>query len=263
MIGGESMGTRADDVRKRVAQRKKERDRTKKNSQNHVLWTEDEERYGFEKISSYEVGTEEDIHPLFNKEWFLFKILASVCLFLIVAILFKNDVTLFEPARNFVKSSMERDFQFATVANWYEDQFGKPLALLPFKNEKQEEEQAPNNEYALPASARILEDFNENGQRITIETKKDEAIEAMSEGLVRFAGKKDGFGKTVIIQHADKSESWYGNLAEINVNLMEYIYIGSKIGTSTIMEDGERGAFFFAIKKGEDFVDPSRVIPFE
>jgi len=259
------MGTRTDDMRKRIARRRRERDRIKKNSQSRVLWAEDEERYGFEKISSYDGGTEDGIHPLFNKEWFLFKVLASACLFLVVAILFKNDADVFAPARNFVKHSMERDFQFTAVANWYEEQFGKPLALLPIKNDKQENEkdQSPNTEYALPASARILEDFNENGQRITIETSKNGAVEAMSEGLVSFAGKKEGFGKTVIIQHADKSESWYGNLSEINVNLMEYIEMGSRIGVSTALEDGERGAFFFAIKKGEDFVDPSQVIPFE
>lgn len=264
-MGGKSMRTRADDIRKRMARRKKERDRMKKNSHHGVLWAEDEERYGFDKISSYESGGDEGSHPLFNKEWFLFKVLASACLFLVVAIMFKNTAAVFDPARNFVKTSMEKEFQFIAVSNWYEKQFGKPLALLPFKNEKEDENKiaSPNSEFALPASARILEDFNENGQRITIETNKDAAVEALSEGLVIFAGKKGDFGKTVIIQHTDKSESWYGNLADIHVGLYKYIEKGSQIGTSTVMEDGVRGTFFFAIKMGEDFIDPSKVIPFD
>lgn len=263
-MGGKSMRTQTDDIRKRIARRKKERDRLKKNS-DHVLWTEDEERYGFEKISSYESRGDEGLHPLFNREWFLFKVLASACLFLVVAIMFKNNATVFEPARNFVKASMEKEFQFTAVSNWYEEQFGKPLALLPIKSEKEDENKltSSDSEYALPASARILEDFSKNGQRITIETNKDAAVEAMSEGLVIFAGKKGDFGKTVIIQHTDKSESWYGNLADIHVGLYKYVEKGSHIGTSTAMEDGMRGTFFFAIKNGEEFIDPSKVIPFD
>lgn len=259
------MRTRPDDIRKRIARRKKERDKIKHNNHHGVLWAEDEERYGFEKIPSYESRGDEGFHPLFNKEWFLFKVLASACLFLVVAIMFKNNATVFEPARTFVKASMEKEFQFSAVSNWYEEQFGKPLALLPFKNEAEEKNSntSPDTDYALPASARILEDFSENGQRITIETNKDAAVEAMSEGLVIFAGKKGDFGKTVIIQHPDKSESWYGNLSDIHAGLYKYVEKGSQLGISTSTEDGLKGTFFFAIKKGEDFIDPSKVIPFD
>ncbi|MBU8879552.1 M23 family metallopeptidase [Bacillus sp. FJAT-29790] len=256
------MRSRADDIRKRMTQRKKERDRMTKNTNHHVLWAEDEERYGFSKLSSYEGKTGEGEHPLFRKEWFIFKILASACLFLIVAILFKNEATPLEPARNFVKSSMNEDFQFVAVSNWYEKQFGKPLALLPSIDGKKDGS-SPTKEYALPASARILENFEVNGQRITIETGKGAAVEAMSEGLVKFAGKKDGFGKTVIIKHVDNSESWYGNLDKINVNLFEQIEKGTELGTSTDTKDGMNGSFYFAIKKDDDFIDPIRVIPFE
>lgn len=258
------MRSRADDIRKRMERRKRERERLAKHTKKHIPWTEDEERYGFHKISSYDAKEDEGTHPLFRKEYFLFKILVSACLFLIVAILFKNHSAGFDSSRNFVVKTMENDFQFVTVANWYEDQFGKPLALFPIKEvEEDQKESAPKTEYALPASARILEDFNKNGQRITIETSKGEAVTAMNEGLVRFAGKKDGFGKTVIIKHADNSEAWYGNLEEINVNLMEYIEKGTEVGKSAVMEDGDKGSFYFAIKKGDDFIDPFQVIPFE
>ncbi|CAM3458370.1 M23 family metallopeptidase [Cytobacillus oceanisediminis] len=258
------MNSRADEIRKRIARRKKEKDRVSNKVDSNILWTEDEERYGFNKLPSYDSKVGEGDHPLFRKELFLFKLLASACLFLLAAILFKNEAATLDPARDFVKASMEKDFQFAAVSGWYEDQFGKPLAFLPFSDGKQETRSPQeNSDYALPASAKILEDFNDNGQRITIETGKEASVEAMSEGLVRFAGKKDGFGNTVIIQHGDKSESWYGNLADINVNLYQYIEKGTGLGTAGDTEDGEKGSFYFAIKKGDDFIDPIQVIPFE
>jgi stage IV sporulation protein FA len=188
--------------------------------------------------------------------------LASACLVLIVAILFRSEAEKAQPVKTFVKTTMETEFQFAAVSDWYEKQFGKPLALLPV-NKAEKNTESQGTQYALPASGRILEDFGDNGQKITIETGKDASVEAMSEGLVRFAGTKEGFGKTIIIQHADKSESWYGNLSDFEVNVYEYIEKGAKVGKASNGSDGEKGSFYFAIKKGDDFVDPIGVIKFE
>ena len=37
-----------------------------------------------------------------------------------------------------VTKALEQDFHFASVSDWYEKHFGKPLALLPFKNDKKD-----------------------------------------------------------------------------------------------------------------------------
>ncbi|HAQ08592.1 MAG TPA: peptidase M23 [Bacillus bacterium] len=258
------MSSRTEDMRKRMLKRKKERERMEKVNHRRLFYSE-EERHGFDRIPSYDFGPDEGSHPLFKKEVFLFKILASACLVLIVAILFRSPSDKAETAQNYIKQTMVQEFQFAAVSDWYENQFGKPLALLPVKNKGEGDSEAVDrhNQYALPASGRILEDFGDNGQRIMIETGKGAGVEAMNEGLVHFVGIKDGFGKTVIVQHADKSETWYGNLDGIEVTLYEYISKGSKVGTAMDSEDGAKGSFYFAIKKGDDFINPVQVIKFE
>ncbi|RSD23303.1 M23 family metallopeptidase [Mesobacillus subterraneus] len=259
------MSSRADDVRKRMLRKKKERERMHKMSHGRFL-SQEEEKHGFDRIPSYDFGPGEGGHPLFKKEVFLFKILASACLVLIVAIIFRSPSEKAETIQGYVKHTMEQEFQFAAVSDWYQEQFGKPLALLPAKNaggESDQENASESTEYALPASGKILEDFGDNGQRITIETGKGAEVEAMNEGLVHFVGMKEGFGKTVIVQHADKSETWYGNLDGIDVNLYEYISKGTKVGTAMDSADGTKGSFYFAIKKGDDFIDPVQVIKFE
>ncbi|WP_174729864.1 M23 family metallopeptidase [Mesobacillus harenae] len=257
------MSSRADELRKRIAKRKKDREKADTDLQRRFFLAEDEERYGYDKFPSLNGNSGEGNHPLFRKEVFIFKILISACLVLIIAILFREPNTKLDPAKNLVKSALEKDFQFASVSSWYEDQFGKPLALLPGKKTV-EEEDLNGQQYALPASgSRILKDFDANGQSITIETGKDAEVEAMNEGLVIKVGVEEGFGKTVVIQHADKSESWYGNLDEINVNLYEFIKKGTKVGKSSENEDQTKGSFLFAIKKGDNFIDPIQVIRFE
>jgi stage IV sporulation protein FA len=258
-LGGKM--SRADEIRKRIAKRKKTREQSPTKT---PLWATDEERYGFEKISSFEAGPDEGTHPLFNKELFIFKILASVCLVLIVGILFKNENPTLQKARDVVQNSMATDFQFAAVSDWYETKFGKPLALLPFM----EEEMKPGTiedetQYALPASGRIIEDFSQNGQGIMIETGKDSVVDALHEGIITFAGVKEGIGNTVVVQHTDKSETWYGNLATIEVKLYDFITKGTKLGVASSTEDETHSSFYLAVKKDNHFIDPSQVIRFE
>lgn len=254
--------SRADDIRKRIAKRKRERERMTKHVNEQFFVVEEEEKYGFEKFPSYESDPGESGHPLFNKEFFLFKILASACLVLIVAIIFRSGGESLQPVKSFVTKSLEHDFQFAAVADWYENKFGKPLALLPFER-NEEPESDGIQEYALPAAARILEEFAEDGQKVSIETEKGAAVTAMSEGRVSYVGHEEGFGKTVIIQHADKSETWYGNLESIDVTLYEFIKKGTSVGTAADAGDGAKGVFYFAIKKEDDFIDPIQVIQFD
>ncbi|MCA1031912.1 M23 family metallopeptidase [Bacillus timonensis] len=261
------MSNRADEIKKRIARRKKDRQISngikKKTSVSSFLANE-EEKFGGERFSSFEGGPEDRNHPLFQKEVFMFKVLASICLVLVVGILFKNQSAGLEDARKYVSKTMENDFQFAAVSSWYEDKFGSPLAILPTFKKNDEKAGKDNVQYAIPAmGGKILESFQVNGQGIMVETESESTVEAMNEGYVTFAGKKDHLGKTVIIQHADGSETWYGHLESIKVPLYEFVQLGQEVGKVTASDDGKTGTFYFAIKQGEDFIDPIQVIKFE
>lgn len=257
------MGNRADEIRKRIAKRKRLSSYNSSASRSMLL-PSDEERYGGERFSSYEGGPSSDGgHPLFSKELFMLKILGTSVLVLCTAILFQNQIPGFDKTRSYVKQTMSDEFQFAAVSSWYEDQFGKPLALLPEGKENSQAETEEVVEYALPASSKVVENFKSNGQGIMVETMKGSTVEAMKGGLVIFAGKKEGLGQTVIIQHDDKSESWYGHLNSIEIKLYETIKTGNAVGTVTDEQNSATGEFYFAIKKGDAFIDPIQVISFE
>jgi stage IV sporulation protein FA len=99
---------------------------------------------------------------------------------------------------------------------------------------------------------------------VMIETTSNAKVEAMNEGIVTFAGTKEKLGKTVIIQHADGSESWYGNLGAISVKLYDFVETGKQVGTAMASADDQtKGVFYFAIKQGDHFIDPIQVISFE
>ncbi|RDU35118.1 M23 family peptidase [Neobacillus piezotolerans] len=249
-----------EEIRKRIAKRKKERGlhNRKTTGSKPAAWLMDEEKYGMNDLVSFEGGPEEG-HPLFRKEVFFLKLLSSAVLFLAIAIAFRSESPALEPVKNLVVKGLSQDFQFAWASKWYEDTFGKPLALLP----EAQEESGSRQDFSVPALGKILENFEKNGQGIMIETEKEAPIEAINAGFVTFAGIKEGIGKTVVVQHADKTESWYGNLDAIEVGLYDYIDKKKVIGTVGPGSDELKGEFYFAIKKGGDFIDPIQVIRFE
>lgn len=263
------MNRRAEEIKKRIVERKKRQGAKPKSdpfSAYSVL--SDEERYGAGHLPVVEYSHsphERQSSPssLFQKEWLAFKFLTSVCLVLVVGILFKNSSPGLEDARQYVKQTMETEFQFALVSNWYEDTFGQPLALLPTETKKEAPPSSQPSQYAIPASGKVLETFEKNGQGVMIETGSQSSVEAMSEGIVTFAGNKEDSGKTVIIQHADGSETWYGQLEKIDVSLYDFVDKGKTVGKVQGNQDGKTGTFYFAIKKGEKFIDPNQVISFD
>ncbi|RBW71599.1 M23 family metallopeptidase [Bacillus taeanensis] len=254
-----------DEVRKRHKERKKERTRYD-NFQSQPPFIEEEKEHS---ISSPFKKEEQPLHPLFNKEAFLIKITLSVCLFLIVGILFKQNTPFAQTGQQVVRHSFQQEFQFAAVSSWYEEQFGKPLVLFPEKKTDTNNEQKNQfvnsfaEAYAVPASGKVTENFSKNGQGILLETGPDEQIGAVREGFVSFIGEEEDIGKTVVIQHDDGSESWYGKLANIEVKLYDFVERGEQVGSATTDQDANLGIFYFALKQGESFIDPIQVISFD
>ncbi|RFU65861.1 M23 family metallopeptidase [Peribacillus glennii] len=252
------MKDRRKEIQDRIAKRRKMNNKRMNDSWMNI---ETEDRYGFES-TAYE-GTSEKDHPLFKKEFFYFKALAALCLFLLIAVMFKHPSAKLDDARSFVQDAMNQEFQFASVSSWYEDKFGKPIAFLPEDTKSGAKKEELSNEYALPATAKITESFQSNGEGIILETGGEAKVEALNEGVVIFAGSKENLGKTIVIQHRDKTESWYGQLASVDVKLYESVKKGKEIGKVTKNDDENKGTFYLAIKKDDAFIDPKKVIPFE
>ncbi|HDX9579165.1 TPA: M23 family metallopeptidase [Bacillus pseudomycoides] len=234
---------RVEEIKKRIAKRKAQQEKEDE------LFSYEEQEY---KPLLIEEG--EEIYPLFRKEILLFKLLLSAILVLAVAILFKNQANSFEEPRTVVKQVMKEEFQFAYVSKWYESKFGKPLSFLP-SSEKKSPQKEKN--YAVPASGKVMQNFQVNGQGVFVQTAANAVVESVNEGIVVSIGQKEEFGNTIEIQHADGTESWYGNLGETSVKLYDYVAKKQKVGTVA------NGKFYFAFKKNEKFIDPIQVISFE
>lgn len=265
------MKDRTEEIKRRHKERKKQRLHSDRLRNRPTYFREPETRDDEFPVYLKDAGEDRDHggHPFTSKEGLVLRVMVAAALFLGVGILFKNPTPAFDGARAFIKDTFHHEFQFALVSDWYKKQFGEPLALFPKSNGSKEEMKAgqANPGYAMPVSGTattVTKTFTDTGKGIMVETGSSKAVvEAVKQGFVTSVGEKPGLGKTVVIQLPDGSEAWYGKLAKVDVKLYDTVEAKDKVGTVTAAKDGKSGTFFFALKKGDSFVNPLKVIHFE
>jgi stage IV sporulation protein FA len=256
------LSKRVDDIRKRIAKRREQEEKWGHPNQlmtkfpvKEVQNNEDGYTYTYDDL------VEQHGNKIINNSNFLFRSLLSAIIVLVLAIILKSNSPIASHVRNGLTDVYNSEFQFASIQKWYEDRFGSPIAFLPQIIQKKGTE--GNENYAVPASGKVLQSFKTDGQGILIQTELNQKVEAIKDGTVIFVGEKNQLGNTVIVQHADGSESWYGKLGSINVKYLERVDSKKVLGTVSPNEEGNLGTYYFAIKMGEKFIDPKKVISFE
>ncbi|QKG84103.1 M23 family metallopeptidase [Kroppenstedtia pulmonis] len=164
--------------------------------------------------------------------------------------------------QSFITEVMERDYNFAGVSQWYQDNIGGSPSILPtFHRDDSRNREEKKASWVKPVKGNPANSFRENGRGLMIRTSAGSPVVSVAEGWVTDTTKKEGLGPTVVIRHADGRESWYGGLSKIRVRKKDWVKSGQLVG-ETGEGEGE-SLFFFAMRKDNRFIDPSQVISFE
>lgn len=144
------------------------------------------------------------------------KFLVCIVLLLGVLITLKASPSLRE---NLYKYVFENHFSFASVNSAYEKLFGSSLPLTG------------TDRAATVSSAKIeYDDSKSYKDGVELSVSENYVVPVIKSGIVVFAGEKDGYGNTVVIQQGDGVEVWYGNLNEIKVSMYDYLKAGDILG---------------------------------
>ncbi|HRH45263.1 MAG TPA: peptidoglycan DD-metalloendopeptidase family protein, partial [Pyrinomonadaceae bacterium] len=85
-------------------------------------------------------------------------------------------------------------------------------------------------------------------------------VSATGQGIVTFAGSRDGYGNMVIIQHPDGRESRYGHLSKILVSQGETIAAGQQIALSGSTGKSTGPHLHFEIRERGEVVNPFKIL---
>lgn len=88
-------------------------------------------------------------------------------------------------------------------------------------------------------------------------------VRAAAEGVVMFAGQQAGFGRLVVLRHADQRKTFYGRNAETCVTVGQRVARGAVVGLVGASEGGEAPSLYFEMRQGERSVSPRRHLPAE
>ncbi len=243
--------TRAEEIKKRIADRRK-------HALSTTAWTMLEEKAHSPHLnySSYHFDDQVDQpdkgKPEVNR--LMLRMLLSICLIVVMAVIYFFPSKQLEPVQKQINQAMETNFQFAMVSDWISKRAGDMYAILPNASSK------ANQGEAVTVSGKLIETFKENGKGIMVETTNGVTVKTIAAGVVIFAGEDKKYGKTVIVQQADKMNVWYGNLSDVSVTLYQHVDKGSAIGTVSEGKTSDHGEYYFAIEKENHFVDPIQVI---
>lgn len=214
-----------------------------------------EEKHGFDDVSPFDYTITNVKQKKSKKINSVYKsLIGAIIFFLACFIVLQMSSPSMKPAKEWLETALQKEFPFAKVASWYGDKFGDPLALSPDK--KIRDGQA---EYLyMPVMGDVVETFSTNGTGIMISPKEESAVTATNEGIVIFAGNDKKTKKTIIVQHADNSQTTYGYLSALDVYLYQFVNSNELIATFTPSEQNQ--VLYYSIEKENKYIDPTEVI---
>jgi murein DD-endopeptidase MepM/ murein hydrolase activator NlpD len=136
-------------------------------------------------------------------------------------------------------------------------------------NAQREAEQMPM-EWQTPVNGRITSNFgmrthpitgeNRHHHGIDIAAPRGTPIEAAATGTVVFAGKRGGYGNTVVIEQTDGRQTLYAHADQLLVNVGETVQAGQTIATvgSTGRSTGPH--LHFEVRENGQPVDPAATL---
>lgn len=187
-----------------------------------------------------------------SKNVFLMQMVAAAMLFLVTLIGIR-----YPAAEEWITTAWNQEIPYEKLSAFYQEIVGSRPTLLPvFSGEKKDQVE----KWAAPVKGKVVLSFNEQRKGIVIQTAANIKITAAKTGVVTFVGNKTGIGQTVIIQHEDGKQTWYGFLGKIPLKVNDEVKKGQSIGQVTSRSN--QYFVYIALQENGQFIDPAGIIPF-
>lgn len=100
---------------------------------------------------------------------------------------------------------------------------------------------------------------------VRISAPEGTAVRAVLDGTVVYAGHRDGYGNSVVLEHKDGYRSYYSNLTQGSVKIGDTVKHGAEFAQiaaqASPSENGENSAsLHFELKRGEMALNPEFAI---
>jgi len=197
----------------------------------------------------------------------LWKGTLSLLVFSLVWLLFRYDNELTRTGQAYVKHALTNEMNFEAAAAWYKEVFSGAPSFIPIFDQSPNEAIGADGSIRLPVVAPLAEGvlvrtFAELLNGIELAGEPAAEVLAAEEGRVLLAESNET-SSSIVIQHANKRVTVYGNLEQVNVEANDWVEAGDAIGRLSGKTSEEPNLLFFAVKQDGVYVDPLDVIPID
>lgn len=196
------------------------------------------------------------------------RVAVSVILFSAAWVWFRSELPGSEEARSWTAAAVSRDMDFQAVEAWYAQTFGGSPSFLPMFLGRGETQAVfsgwKRSEAVLPVKGRLVQTFAQDGSGVRIAAPGGSEVKAVYAGRVLHVASEEDGKATVLVQHAGKIVSVYGNLSLPAVQPNDWVEAGQRLGAvpAPLDADGE-SLLYFAVKQNDKTIDPAEVVPFD
>jgi stage IV sporulation protein FA len=201
---------------------------------------------------SHQSWQEWRIQPTRNR--FLSKCLISACLYGLIWTTFQLDEFSYaQKVQQVITATMNNSFDYEAMNRWYQEHIGHIPTLLPsFERTINDYEEI---KYTLPVVGEYEKlTINQVGI-MDIRTATDDTVISIGRGLVQNVAKLRNNGMTVNVLYSNGIMAIYAGLVSVSVEKNDWLEAGTVIGHTDNL--------YFALKKGNQYVNPRDVIPFD
>jgi stage IV sporulation protein FA len=203
-------------------------------------------------VPSHQSWQEWRIRPTRNR--FLYKCLISLGLYGLIWTTFQLDeLSYAQKAQQAVTAAMNNSFDYEAMNRWYQAHIGHIPTLLPIFEEAMNEYE--EIKYTLPVVDQYEKLTMNQAGIMDIRTAMDHTVISIGRGLVQNVAKSRNKEMTVNVIYSNGIMAIYAGLESVSVEKNDWLEAGTVIGHTDNL--------YFALKKGDQYVNPRDVITFD
>lgn len=204
--------------------------------------------------------------PTVRQIWI--KLGISAALFAGIWMMFQVDHPLADRGRQWVRAALTEEYDFSAAAAWYEREFGGLPAFIPALRAKTDPEAKKASSPALqhlyaPVRGKVVASSVDGEPGVTLRTAPDAPVAALDTGRVVTVSAGTDKATVVVIQHAGGLQSIYGWIADTTLKANDWVKGGETIGRVTTDAAGGAGKLYVAVKKDNQYLNPTEVVAFD
>ncbi|MEC0093122.1 M23 family metallopeptidase [Paenibacillus macquariensis] len=199
---------------------------------------------------------------------FTWRLLLSGLLFGVIVGVYRLEQPLAVNVQQYITQSLNREMDYQAAEAWYVSHFGEAPTIIPSFKESQNDPQKVIASLSLiaPIQGNITMPYSVALQGIEItpngDSNANHPVKSVATGRVIDVVTDSLVGKTVTIRHTGGMLAIYGHL-DTNLKINDWVEAGDSLGLLSNASTEQSPFLYFAIQKGQEYIDPTEVMSFD